>query len=150
MEGTPRCVGEHLPTHFGVQFKLVRFYYTQRRAGRPRSSPLPLRGNCRLRRCLAFWFCRCVNHSHCRRAIMIYWRRNRPAVGYPPYDHQPVLAFRSNFFDAITHRGGRDARVPVRCRFAANLCGITRALTYAMIFCPFRALMQRIDTVYCC
>ncbi|MDR1925594.1 MAG: hypothetical protein LBQ66_14570, partial [Planctomycetaceae bacterium] len=25
-------------------------YYTQRRAGRPRSSPPPLRGNCRLRR----------------------------------------------------------------------------------------------------
>ncbi|MDR1924862.1 MAG: hypothetical protein LBQ66_10855 [Planctomycetaceae bacterium] len=28
-----------LPTRFGVQFKLVRFYYAQRRAGRPRSSP---------------------------------------------------------------------------------------------------------------
>ncbi|MDR1925707.1 MAG: hypothetical protein LBQ66_15165 [Planctomycetaceae bacterium] len=27
------------PTRFGVQFKLVRFYYVQRRAGRPRSSP---------------------------------------------------------------------------------------------------------------
>ncbi|MDR1923223.1 MAG: hypothetical protein LBQ66_02520 [Planctomycetaceae bacterium] len=35
-----------MPTRFGVQFKLVRFYYAQRRAGRPRSSPLPLRGNC--------------------------------------------------------------------------------------------------------
>ncbi|MDR1924051.1 MAG: hypothetical protein LBQ66_06725 [Planctomycetaceae bacterium] len=34
----------HLPTRFGVQFKLVRFYYAQRRAGRPRSSPSPLRG----------------------------------------------------------------------------------------------------------
>ncbi|MDR1923443.1 MAG: hypothetical protein LBQ66_03620 [Planctomycetaceae bacterium] len=34
----------HLPNRFGVQFKLVRFYYAQRRAGRPRSSPLPLRG----------------------------------------------------------------------------------------------------------
>ncbi|MDR1925275.1 MAG: hypothetical protein LBQ66_12975 [Planctomycetaceae bacterium] len=33
-----------MPTRFGVQFKLIRFYYTQRRAGRPRSSPLPLRG----------------------------------------------------------------------------------------------------------
>ncbi|MDR1924913.1 MAG: hypothetical protein LBQ66_11120 [Planctomycetaceae bacterium] len=32
------------PTRFGVQFKLVRFYYAQRRAGRPRSSPFPLRG----------------------------------------------------------------------------------------------------------
>ncbi|MDR1924571.1 MAG: hypothetical protein LBQ66_09355 [Planctomycetaceae bacterium] len=39
-----------MPTRFGVQFKLVRFYYAQRRAGRPRSSPSPLRGNCRLRR----------------------------------------------------------------------------------------------------
>ncbi|MDR1923037.1 MAG: hypothetical protein LBQ66_01585 [Planctomycetaceae bacterium] len=29
---------------FGVQFKLVWFYYAQRRAGRPRSSPFPLRG----------------------------------------------------------------------------------------------------------
>ncbi|MDR1922729.1 MAG: hypothetical protein LBQ66_00025 [Planctomycetaceae bacterium] len=39
MEGTPRRVGEHLPTRFGVQFQLVRCYYAQRRAGRPRSSP---------------------------------------------------------------------------------------------------------------
>jgi hypothetical protein len=46
-------------------------------------------------------------------------RRNRLAVGYPPYVCQNVLAFRSNFFGAITHRGGRDARVPVRRRFAA-------------------------------
>jgi hypothetical protein len=105
---------------------------------------------------------------------------------------QTVLAFRSNFFGAITHRGGRDARVPVRaasrqlsatpmgdgleqqdsrtrCRLNAdaihqespavdcppydhqrkkNLCGITRALPYAMIFCPFKVLMQRIDTAY--
>jgi hypothetical protein len=60
------------------------------------------------------WFCRCVFSSRCRRAIMIHWRRNRPAVGCPPYVCQPVLAFRSNFFGAITHRGGRDARVPVR------------------------------------
>ncbi|MDR1925475.1 MAG: hypothetical protein LBQ66_13975 [Planctomycetaceae bacterium] len=41
-------------------------------------------------------------------------RRNRPAVGYPPYVCQHVLAFSSNFFGTITHRGGRDARVPVR------------------------------------
>ncbi|MDR1924210.1 MAG: hypothetical protein LBQ66_07540 [Planctomycetaceae bacterium] len=27
-----------MPTNLGVQFKLVRFYYAQRRAGRPRSS----------------------------------------------------------------------------------------------------------------
>ncbi|MDR1925322.1 MAG: hypothetical protein LBQ66_13210 [Planctomycetaceae bacterium] len=33
-----------MPTRFGVQFQLVRFYYAQRRAGRPRSSPSPLRG----------------------------------------------------------------------------------------------------------
>jgi hypothetical protein len=86
----------------------------------------------------AFW------RSICRRAIMIHWRRNRPAVGYPPYvylitcsaplfsacfarrkrnrpavgwlpyDHQTVLAFSSNLFGSITHRGGRDARVPIR------------------------------------
>jgi hypothetical protein len=39
---------------------------------------------------------------------------------------QNVLAFSSNLFGSITHKGGRDARVPVRFRFAANLCGITR------------------------
>jgi hypothetical protein len=50
-----------LPTRFGVQFKLVRFYYAQRRAGRPRSSPRRFA------------------------AIVGYRRRNRPAVGYPPY-----------------------------------------------------------------
>jgi hypothetical protein len=44
LEGTPRCVGEHLPNRFGVQFKLVRFYYAQRRAERPHSNPSPLRG----------------------------------------------------------------------------------------------------------
>jgi hypothetical protein len=54
-------------------------------------------------------------------------RRNRPAVGYPPYVCPPyvcrhVLAFRSNFFGSITHRGGRDARVPVLRRFAAIVC----------------------------
>ncbi|MDR1925333.1 MAG: hypothetical protein LBQ66_13265 [Planctomycetaceae bacterium] len=47
-----------MPNRFGVQFQLVRFYYTQRRAGRPRSSPSPLRGNCRRCRHWAFWFCR--------------------------------------------------------------------------------------------
>ncbi|MDR1924156.1 MAG: hypothetical protein LBQ66_07255, partial [Planctomycetaceae bacterium] len=58
----------------------------------------------------AFW------RSSCRLR-----RRNRPAVGCPPYVCQDmlenicqhVLAFSSNFFGAITHRGGRDARVPV-------------------------------------
>ncbi|MDR1923646.1 MAG: hypothetical protein LBQ66_04655 [Planctomycetaceae bacterium] len=29
------------------------------------------------------------------------------------------MAFSSNFFGSITHRGGRDARVPVLRRFAA-------------------------------
>ncbi|MDR1922766.1 MAG: hypothetical protein LBQ66_00210 [Planctomycetaceae bacterium] len=72
-------------------------------------------------------------------------RRNRLAVGYPPYVCQHVLVFSSNLFGSITHRGGRDARVPVLRRYAANLCGITRALPYAMIFCSFRALMLRID-----
>ncbi|MDR1923300.1 MAG: hypothetical protein LBQ66_02905 [Planctomycetaceae bacterium] len=42
--------GSRLPTlrcrhFFGVPFKLFWFYYTQRRAGRPRSSPSPLRGD---------------------------------------------------------------------------------------------------------
>ncbi|MDR1925713.1 MAG: hypothetical protein LBQ66_15195, partial [Planctomycetaceae bacterium] len=41
-------------------------------------------------------------------------RRNRLAVGYPPYDHQHVLAFLPNSLGFLIHRGGRDARVPVR------------------------------------
>jgi hypothetical protein len=57
---------------------------------------------------------RCVFRSRCRRAIMIHWRRNRPAVGCPPYVCQHVLVLRSNLFGSITHRGGRDTRVPVR------------------------------------
>ncbi|MDR1923338.1 MAG: hypothetical protein LBQ66_03095 [Planctomycetaceae bacterium] len=32
---------------------------------------------------------------------------------------QHVLAFLPNLFGFLMHRGGRDARVPVRCRFAA-------------------------------
>jgi hypothetical protein len=79
-----------LPTRLGVQFKLFWFYYAQRRAGRPRSSPRRFA------------------------AIVGLRRRNRPAVGYPPYVCRHVLAFSSNLFGAITHRGGRDARVPVR------------------------------------
>ncbi|MDR1924209.1 MAG: hypothetical protein LBQ66_07535, partial [Planctomycetaceae bacterium] len=43
-------VGKCFPTRLGVSSKLVRFPNAQRRAGRPRSSPSPLRGNCRLRR----------------------------------------------------------------------------------------------------
>ncbi|MDR1923883.1 MAG: hypothetical protein LBQ66_05880 [Planctomycetaceae bacterium] len=46
-------------------------------------------------------------------------RRNRLAVGYPPYICQTVLAFSSNLCGSITHRGGRDARVPVPFRYAA-------------------------------
>ncbi|MDR1925865.1 MAG: hypothetical protein LBQ66_15975 [Planctomycetaceae bacterium] len=46
---SPRKPGGRLPTlrspiRFGVQFKLVWFYYAQRRAGCLRSSPFPLRG----------------------------------------------------------------------------------------------------------
>ncbi|MDR1923025.1 MAG: hypothetical protein LBQ66_01525 [Planctomycetaceae bacterium] len=51
-------------------------------------------------------------------------RRNRPAVGYPPYIYQHVLAFSSNLFGSITHRGGRDARVPVLCRLSAAFANI--------------------------
>ncbi|MDR1925710.1 MAG: hypothetical protein LBQ66_15180 [Planctomycetaceae bacterium] len=46
----------------------------------------------------------CVLRPRCRRVR----RRNRPAVGCPPYVCQPVLAFSSNLFGSITHRGGRD------------------------------------------
>ncbi|MDR1924611.1 MAG: hypothetical protein LBQ66_09555 [Planctomycetaceae bacterium] len=46
-----------------------------------------------------------------------------PAVGYPPYVCRHVLACRSDFFGSITHRGGRDARVPVLRRFAAVFWG---------------------------
>ncbi|MDR1925260.1 MAG: hypothetical protein LBQ66_12895 [Planctomycetaceae bacterium] len=47
-----------------------------------------------------------------------YRRRNRLAVGYPPYVLQHVLAFLPNSFGFLMHRGGWDARVPVRFRFA--------------------------------
>ncbi|MDR1924975.1 MAG: hypothetical protein LBQ66_11445, partial [Planctomycetaceae bacterium] len=74
-------------------------------------------------------------------------RRNRPAVGYPPYVCRHVLAFSSNLFGSITHRGGRDARVPVRCRYAAIVClsadigrfGFGGACWIPFGFCPFRA-----------
>ncbi|MDR1925723.1 MAG: hypothetical protein LBQ66_15250 [Planctomycetaceae bacterium] len=46
-------------------------------------------------------------------------RRNRLAVGCPPYDHQNVWAFLPNLFGFLMHLGGRDARVPVPRRFAA-------------------------------
>ncbi|MDR1925432.1 MAG: hypothetical protein LBQ66_13760, partial [Planctomycetaceae bacterium] len=51
-------------------------------------------------------------------------RRNRPAVGYPPYVLRHVLAFSSNFFGTITRRGGRDARVPVLFRLSAAFANI--------------------------
>jgi hypothetical protein len=59
--------------------------------GTPAFQSAPLRGCCRLRRRLAFWFYRCVFRSRCRRAIMIYRRRNRPAVGCPPYRLSTLL-----------------------------------------------------------
>ncbi|MDR1924182.1 MAG: hypothetical protein LBQ66_07395 [Planctomycetaceae bacterium] len=43
-------------------------------------------------------------------------------------DCQNVLACRFNFFGSIAHRGGRDARVPVLRRFAANLYSTTSRL----------------------
>ncbi|MDR1924386.1 MAG: hypothetical protein LBQ66_08425 [Planctomycetaceae bacterium] len=48
------------------------------------------------------------------------------------------MAFRSNLFGSIMHRGGRDARVPVRRRYAARVIGgdFHRALPYAMGFLP--------------
>ncbi|MDR1923161.1 MAG: hypothetical protein LBQ66_02210 [Planctomycetaceae bacterium] len=57
-----------LPTRFGVPFKLVRSYYAQRRAGRPRSSPSPLRGE-------LVWY----NESGCPRSSP---RRFAAIVGY--------------------------------------------------------------------
>ncbi|MDR1923624.1 MAG: hypothetical protein LBQ66_04545 [Planctomycetaceae bacterium] len=117
----------HLPTRFGVQFKLVRCYYAQRRAGRPRSSPSPLRGNCQLSptlvvcytdACFAPLFSSCFarrkHYSPRKPSGRLSTLRCRLAVGCPPYVCQHVLAFRSNLFGSITHRGGRDARVPVR------------------------------------
>jgi hypothetical protein len=80
--------------------------------GTPAFQSTPLRGYCRLRRQLPFWFCRCVlaiQLSACADVI----HQESPAVGYPPYVCQHVLAFSSNFFGSITHKGGRDDRVPV-------------------------------------
>jgi hypothetical protein len=67
---------------------------------------------------LAFWFCRyvlAIQLSACADAI----HQESLAVGCPPYVCQPVLMFSSNLFGSIAHRGGRDARVPIRFRFAA-------------------------------
>ncbi|MDR1925146.1 MAG: hypothetical protein LBQ66_12310 [Planctomycetaceae bacterium] len=71
-----------LPNRFGVQFKLVRFYDAQRRAGRPRSSPSPLRGNCRLRRRERFGFIDAFWRSSCRLAPMLFTKKARQSVGY--------------------------------------------------------------------
>jgi hypothetical protein len=60
-------------------------------------------------------------------------RRNRPAVGYPPYVCRHVLAFSSNLFGSITHRGGRDARVPVR---AASRQLLSAAPTLGVLVLP--------------
>jgi hypothetical protein len=50
---------------------------------------------------------------------------------------QHVLAFRSNFFGAITRRGGRDARVPVLRRFAASVgCADRNGLEISTRFTP--------------
>ncbi|MDR1925608.1 MAG: hypothetical protein LBQ66_14640, partial [Planctomycetaceae bacterium] len=67
--------------------------------------------------------------SSCRRAIMIHWRRNRPAVGYPPYVCRHVLAFLPNLFGFLMHRGGRDARVPVRLPLRGELMWYNEAST---------------------
>ncbi|MDR1922735.1 MAG: hypothetical protein LBQ66_00055 [Planctomycetaceae bacterium] len=52
---------------------------------------------------------------------MIHWRRNRPTVSCPPYDHQHVLAFLPNSFGFLMHLGGRDARVPVQLPLHGNI-----------------------------
>ncbi|MDR1925300.1 MAG: hypothetical protein LBQ66_13100 [Planctomycetaceae bacterium] len=58
-------------------------------------------------------------------------KHNRPAVGCLPYV--------ADTFSAPL--GGKPCPSLYRREAAANLCGIMRALTYAMIFYPFRALM---------
>jgi hypothetical protein len=118
LEGTPRRVGEHLPNRFGVQFKLVRFYYAQRRAGRPRSSPLAAS---RL-----FLNARFGVQFQLVRFYYAQRRAGRPRSSPLAASRlflNTLLAFSSNFFGSITHKGGRDARVPVRRRFAAIFKG---------------------------
>ncbi|MDR1923648.1 MAG: hypothetical protein LBQ66_04665 [Planctomycetaceae bacterium] len=46
MNGTPIRLGKCSPVRIGVPSKLVRLPNAQRRAGHPRSSPPPLRGDC--------------------------------------------------------------------------------------------------------
>ncbi|MDR1924295.1 MAG: hypothetical protein LBQ66_07970 [Planctomycetaceae bacterium] len=49
-------------------------------------------------------------------------KRNRPAVGYPPYVLQHFLAFLPYSFGILMHRAVRDARVPVGRGFAPIVC----------------------------
>jgi hypothetical protein len=49
LEGPPKGVGELLPNRLGFLLKIFWCFYTQWGGGRPRSSPSPLRGYCRLR-----------------------------------------------------------------------------------------------------
>ncbi|MDR1925078.1 MAG: hypothetical protein LBQ66_11965, partial [Planctomycetaceae bacterium] len=77
------------PNRLGVQFKLVRFYYAQRRAGRPRSSPCRFAASVGCRR--HWWFGISTRFPPpLFSACSARRKRNRPAVGYPPYDHQHV------------------------------------------------------------
>ncbi|MDR1924304.1 MAG: hypothetical protein LBQ66_08015 [Planctomycetaceae bacterium] len=57
---------------------------------------------------------------------------NRPAVGYPPYVCRHVLAFLPNLFGFLMHLGGRDARVPVRFRFAEFFLLAAQRRTYVV------------------
>ncbi|MDR1924977.1 MAG: hypothetical protein LBQ66_11455 [Planctomycetaceae bacterium] len=129
-----------MPTHFGVQFKLFWYYGTQRRAGRPRSSPSPpFGGVCEYQKFFrsfgdegkprpynvsVFWFWAIEIPMRVGDPVVGLRRRNRLAVGCPPYVCQSVLAFSSNLFGTITHRGGRDARVPVLRRLSAAFANI--------------------------
>jgi hypothetical protein len=78
------------------------------------------------------------NSGACGDPVVGLRRRNRLAVGYPPYVCRHVLAFLPNSFGFLTHRGGRDARVPVRRRFAANCCRLRRCRAFGFCQCVFR------------
>ncbi|MDR1924585.1 MAG: hypothetical protein LBQ66_09425 [Planctomycetaceae bacterium] len=51
-----------------------------------------------------------------------------------------VLAFLPNSFGCPTHKGGRDTRVPVLRRFAANLCVTTRGVDLRYDILPFQGV----------
>ncbi|MDR1925378.1 MAG: hypothetical protein LBQ66_13490 [Planctomycetaceae bacterium] len=74
----------------------------------------------------------------CSAPVVGLRRRNRPAVGYPPYVLQHVLAFLPNLFGFLMHLGGRDARVSVR---AASRQTFVLYRAY-----PFRCLMPQAFT----